>query len=144
MSQLFVEPSKIARARELARSAALGVQSFIDRHTTVAIERTVLRLLGISGTGQEGAPLANLIVDRLLEKGACAYLPFTANSAETTGPYDIGLKKVSMLYVVLSCYQHMLKKILSVNYKIFRQRFKENFAQANAYFLFDRRRIDAL
>ena len=75
---------------------------------------------------------------------ARAYLPFTANFAETTGPYDIGLKKVSMLYVVLSCYQHILKKILSVNYKIFRQRFKENFAQANAYFLFDRRRIDAL
>ena len=75
---------------------------------------------------------------------ARAYLPFTAHSAETTDPYDIGLKKVSMLYVVLSCYQHILKKILSVNYKIFRQRLKENFAQANAYFLFDRRRIDAL
>ena len=69
MAQLFVDPEKISRARGFAQTAALGVQAFIDRHTTVSIERTVLRLLGVSGTGQEGAPLANLIVDRLLEKG---------------------------------------------------------------------------
>ena len=79
MSQLFVEPEKIGRARELARTAARGVQSFIDRHTTVAIERTVLRLLGISGAGTRGAPLANLMVDRLrdakvLHKGAAYWL----------------------------------------------------------------------
>src|SRR5690348_7050344 len=69
MSQLFVEPARIAKARELARSAALGVQAFIDKHTTVSIERTVLRLLGVSGAGSRGAPLANLMVDRLREAG---------------------------------------------------------------------------
>src|SRR5476651_1899775 len=79
MSQLFVEAEKIARARGLARSAAQGVQSFIDKHTTVSIERTVLRLLGVAGAGSGGAPLANLMVDRLLEakvlhKGAAYWL----------------------------------------------------------------------
>src|SRR5512142_2354634 len=79
MAQMFVEPSAVARARELARSAARGVQAFIDRHTTVSIERTVLRLLGISGAGSRGAPLANLMVDRLreakvLNKGAAYWL----------------------------------------------------------------------
>ncbi len=79
MAQLFVDADKIARARELARSAANGVQAFIDRHTTVSIERTVLRLLGISGAGARGAPLANLMVDRLrdagvLNKGAAYWL----------------------------------------------------------------------
>src|SRR5882762_4988478 len=79
MAQLFVDAEKIARARDLARSAAQGVQSFIDRHTTVSIERTVLRLLGISGAGTRGAPLANLMVDRLrdsgvLNKGAAYWL----------------------------------------------------------------------
>src|SRR6266404_3909038 len=79
MSQLFVDADKIARARDLARSAANGVQAFIDRHTTVSIERTVLRLLGISGAGTRGAPLANLMVDRLrdagvLNKGAAYWL----------------------------------------------------------------------
>src|SRR5207302_570345 len=75
MAQLFVDAEKIARARELARSAAMGVQAFIGRHTTVSIERTVLRLLGISGNGARGAPLENLMVDRLrdarvLQRGA--------------------------------------------------------------------------
>ena len=79
MAQLFVDAEKIARARDLARSAALGVQSFIDRHTTVSIERTVLRLLGIAGAATRGAPLANLMVDRLrdsgvLNKGAAYWL----------------------------------------------------------------------
>ena len=69
MSQLFVEPDRIVRARELARAAAMGVQAFIDRHTTVSIERTVLRLLGIAGAGTRGAPLANLMVDRLRDAG---------------------------------------------------------------------------
>jgi beta-lysine 5,6-aminomutase alpha subunit len=69
MSQLFVDPEKIARAREFAQTAARGVQGFIDQHTTVAIERTVLRLLGISGAGSNGAPLANLLVDKLRDAG---------------------------------------------------------------------------
>ncbi len=69
MAQLFVESEKIERARTLAAQVAGGVQSMIERHTTVAIERTVLRLLGVSGAGPRGAPLCNLIVDRLLEKG---------------------------------------------------------------------------
>src|SRR5207248_3618607 len=79
LAQLFVDAEKISRARELARSAAMGVQAFIARHTTVSVERTVLRLLGISGTGTRGAPLANLMVDRLrearvLQRGAAYWL----------------------------------------------------------------------
>src|SRR5476651_2480809 len=91
MSQLFVEPEKISRARGLARSAAQGVQSFIDKHTTVSIERTVLRLLGISGAGSGGAPLANLLVDRLLEakvlhKGAAWWLARALRAAPGKDP----------------------------------------------------------
>src|SRR5262249_57064045 len=70
VAQLFVEPGKVVRARELAAQAARGVQSFIDRHSTVAIERTVLRLLGIAGAGARGAPLASLLVDELREATA--------------------------------------------------------------------------
>src|SRR2546429_9031495 len=91
MAQLFVDAEKIVRARELARSAALGVQAFIDRHTTVSIERTVLRLLGISGAGSRGAPLANLIVDRLrdgrvLDRGAAYWLGRALRAAPGEDP----------------------------------------------------------
>jgi beta-lysine 5,6-aminomutase alpha subunit len=70
MAQLFVEPAKVDRARELAGVIADAVQLKINQNTTVAIERTVLRLFGIAGTGSKGAPLANLIVDRLVEANA--------------------------------------------------------------------------
>src|SRR5258708_13656032 len=91
MAQLFVEREKVAKARELARSAALGVQAFIDQHTTVSIERTVLRLLGISGAGTRGAPLANLIVDRLrdakgLARGAAYWLARALKSSPGKHP----------------------------------------------------------
>lgn len=79
MAQLFVDSDKVERARVLARTIALDVQARIDRHTTVSIERTVLRLYGVAGTGADGAPLANLVVDRLndagvLGKGAAYWL----------------------------------------------------------------------
>src|SRR4051812_5740260 len=91
LAQLFVEAEKIAHARELAQSAARGVQAFIDRHTTVAIERTVLRLLGIGAAGTRGAPPANLIVDRLAEakvlhKGAAYWLGGALKSPPGEGP----------------------------------------------------------
>src|SRR3954463_9399516 len=91
LAQLFVEAEKIAHARELAQSAARDVQAFIDRHTTVAIERTVLRLLGIGAAGTRGAPLANLIVDRLAEakvlhKGAAYWLGRALKSAPGKDP----------------------------------------------------------
>ena len=79
MAQLFVDPEKVVRARQLAGRIADQVQSHIDRHTTVAIERTVLRLFGVAGTGAKGAPVANLVIDKLLEakvlhKGAAYWL----------------------------------------------------------------------
>src|SRR5437868_3187413 len=91
MAQLFVEREKVAKARELARSAALGVQAFIDKHTTVSIERTVLRLLGISGAGSRGAPLANLMVDKLrdarvLGRGAAYWMGLALRAAPGKDP----------------------------------------------------------
>jgi len=67
------------------------VQAFIDRHTTVAIERTVLRLLGIGAAGTRGAPLANLIVDQLaeakvLQRGAAYWLGRALKTAPGKDP----------------------------------------------------------
>src|SRR5688572_312137 len=61
----FIQDADIARARQLAQEITTPVLDVIRRHTTVSIERTVLRLLGISGAGPRGVPLANLMVDRL-------------------------------------------------------------------------------
>jgi beta-lysine 5,6-aminomutase alpha subunit len=79
MSSLFVEDTLVLRARELAARITEPVLAFVNEHTTVSIERTVLRLFGIAGAGPRGVPLVNTIVDRLhgakvLDRGAAWWL----------------------------------------------------------------------
>lgn len=79
MATLPLDQGKVAECRALARTIARGVQDYIDQNTTVAVERTVLRLLGVDGTGEHGAPLANLLVDamnqeKVLDRGAAWWL----------------------------------------------------------------------
>ncbi|MCL2350335.1 MAG: lysine 5,6-aminomutase subunit alpha [Defluviitaleaceae bacterium] len=69
MSKLNLNHEQVARARKLAQSVAEDTQNFIDRHTTVAIERTVCRLLGIDGVDEVGVPLPNVVVNHLVEHG---------------------------------------------------------------------------
>jgi len=65
----FVDEAQVQQARQLAHEITRPVMDTIRRHTTVSIERTVLRLLGISGAGSGGVPLANLLVEKLQSAG---------------------------------------------------------------------------
>lgn len=69
MGQIFLDEAKVAKARASARNIALDTQKFVDRHTTVAVERTVLRLLGIDGIDKNGVPLPNVVVDQIKANG---------------------------------------------------------------------------
>jgi len=52
------------------------VIAYIGAHTTVAIERATLRLIGVDGIDEEGVPLPNRVVDSALGAlGALAPLP---------------------------------------------------------------------
>ena len=72
-SKLNLDQNKVHRARAAARQVAVDTQSFIDRHTTVTVERAVCRLLLIDGVNEVGVPLPNVVVDHLLEKGLLPY-----------------------------------------------------------------------
>ena len=72
-SKLNLDQNKVDRARAAARTVALDTQAFIDRHTTVTVERAVCRLLLIDGVNEVGVPLPNVVVDHLLEKGLLPY-----------------------------------------------------------------------
>ncbi|HNW35193.1 MAG TPA: lysine 5,6-aminomutase subunit alpha, partial [Candidatus Ozemobacteraceae bacterium] len=61
-SKLNLDPKQVHEARDTARRIALDTQKFIDRHTTVAVERAVMRLLGIDGVDAEDVPLPNVVV----------------------------------------------------------------------------------
>ena len=60
------------QARGHASRVADDTQRFIDRHTTVAVERAVCRLLGIDGVNPFDVPLPNVVVEHLTAKGAIA------------------------------------------------------------------------
>jgi beta-lysine 5,6-aminomutase alpha subunit len=68
-SKLNLDPKLIDSARSRAARIAASMQTFIDRHTTVSTERTVLRLLGIDGVDDVDTPLPNVVVDAIKDGG---------------------------------------------------------------------------
>ncbi len=63
--QLGLDNGIVAEARALALAIVDPVSEFIAVHSTVSVERSVLRLLGIDGVGPDDIPLPNLVVERL-------------------------------------------------------------------------------
>jgi len=81
MSKLNLNQTTIKECRAYAIDIATQVQSFIDQHTTVSVERSILRLLGVDGINDFGVPLVNVVVDHLKNKadlslGVCHYLSY--------------------------------------------------------------------
>ena len=68
-SKLNLNPDLIASARKAAANIAESMQNFIDRHTTVSTERTILRLLGVDGVDDIERPLPNVVVDSVNDGG---------------------------------------------------------------------------
>lgn len=68
-SKLNLDPKQIHSARSCAARIAESMQTFIDRHTTVSTERTILRLLGIDGVDEVETPLPNVVVDAIKDGG---------------------------------------------------------------------------
>jgi len=68
-SKLNLDKNRIDNARNAAANIAEDVQQFIDKHTTISIERTVARLLGIDGIDEIEKPLPNVVVDNIIEGG---------------------------------------------------------------------------
>jgi beta-lysine 5,6-aminomutase alpha subunit len=85
--KLRIDSEKIDRARQAARDIADSVDRFIASRTTVAVERTVLRLMGIDGVDAEGVPLPNVVVDHLLakEKLSSGAAPWVVNAVLELG-----------------------------------------------------------
>lgn len=86
-SKLNLDFTLVEKAREKAKSIAVNTQEFIEKHTTITVERAVCRLLGIDGVDKDEVPLPNIVVDHIkdnngLSLGAAMYL---ANGVLNTG-----------------------------------------------------------
>ncbi|GAA0122658.1 lysine 5,6-aminomutase subunit alpha [uncultured Clostridium sp.] len=108
-SKINLDWNLVDKARESSRKIAKDTQEFIDRHTTVAVERTVCRLLGIDNVDEFGVPLPNVVVDNIkngngLSLGAAKFIGnamietgLTAQEvAEKVGKGELDLTKLPM------------------------------------------------
>ncbi|MDD2419288.1 MAG: lysine 5,6-aminomutase subunit alpha [Bacteroidales bacterium] len=98
-NKLGLDFKRVEYARSLASSIASGVQGFADNYTTVAVERTICRLMGIDGVDENGIPLPNVVVDKLKRDGVLSdgALFFIANAMAQTSllPQEIAEKTAS-------------------------------------------------
>lgn len=78
--KLNLDQSLIKRGREAAKRIAAQIQAeIILPNTTVTVERTVLRLLGVDGVDSQDVPLPNVVVEQVhqggeLDKGIAYWL----------------------------------------------------------------------
>jgi beta-lysine 5,6-aminomutase alpha subunit len=106
MPHLKLDQSLIDEARAVAQRIVAPVVDYISAHTTVTIERTTLRLIGVDGIDEEDVPLPNRVVESALPLLPGGILrPFVAamlsyhldaqTTAEIIGRGEIVLKEVS-------------------------------------------------
>jgi len=68
-SKLNLDFELVDKAKQSAANIADDIQKFIDEHTTITVERTILRLLGIDGVDEFQRPYANVVMDHIIEGG---------------------------------------------------------------------------
>jgi len=71
-SKLNLKKELVDSCMNSARQIAKDVVSYIDVRTTVSVERTMARLLGIDGVDDFGTPLPNIVVDHIVARGGLA------------------------------------------------------------------------
>ncbi|MDD4183974.1 MAG: lysine 5,6-aminomutase subunit alpha [Candidatus Izemoplasmatales bacterium] len=98
MNKLNLDPKRIENCRQTANKIAKNIHDFIHQHTTVTIERTVCRLLGIDGVDKFDVPIVNLIVDDIKTNGdlGLGVSTYLSSAIKATG---LGLPKLIENYL---------------------------------------------
>ncbi|MFC0625544.1 lysine 5,6-aminomutase subunit alpha [Kribbella deserti] len=63
VKKLDLDPVTVRKARSLARKAGRPIVNLAKQHTTVSVERAVLRLAGLTGADSDGIPWVNRLAD---------------------------------------------------------------------------------
>lgn len=86
-SKLGLDFKKVEHAKQVSKQIADEVQQFVNNYSTVAVERTLCRLLGIDGVDNNEVPLPNVVVDELKDKGVLSegVMFFLGNAVIETG-----------------------------------------------------------
>ena len=86
-SKLGIDFNRVSYAKGVSKQIADNVQEFVNDYTTVAVERTLCRLVGIDGVDSNGVPLPNVVIDEVSSKGVLSQgiLHFLGNAVINTG-----------------------------------------------------------
>ncbi|MCE9626192.1 MAG: hypothetical protein K8R69_12205 [Deltaproteobacteria bacterium] len=108
MSKLSLDRDQIDQCRDQAVQVIRTILHNVNRHTTVSIERSVLRMLGVEGTLEESPkdvapqgryPLVNEVVDKIgqerLHKGAAYWFGLAAAQHSRLTPTTLARKIAS-------------------------------------------------
>ncbi len=88
-TRLNLNPAVVREARELAARAGQPIVEMAKTHTTVSVERAVLRLAGLQGADPDGMPWVNRLVDAVRETIGLEHgVALPAFDALLTGGYD--------------------------------------------------------
>jgi beta-lysine 5,6-aminomutase alpha subunit len=68
-SKLELDPGVVEECRQASQQIAATVAEEIAGRTTVSVERTIARLLGVDGANELEVPLPNVLVDHVREQG---------------------------------------------------------------------------
>jgi beta-lysine 5,6-aminomutase alpha subunit len=92
-AKLKLDQGIIDACSAAAQSIAEGVQRAIEGRSTVSVERSIARLLGIDGVDEDGVPLPNVISDQLQDYGiqsdGAAYRIACGMAATGMSPADL-------------------------------------------------------
>jgi beta-lysine 5,6-aminomutase alpha subunit len=107
--ELRIDRAAAQRCRDLATTIVAPVSAFIGEHSTVSVERAVLRLLGVDGIGRDEIPLPNVLVDALEPQtlGSGAALAFGRALAETGLEPQALAEAVGSGALALATYAHV-------------------------------------
>jgi beta-lysine 5,6-aminomutase alpha subunit len=88
-TRLHLDPAVVRDARELAVKAGAPIVEMARTHTTVSVERAVLRLAGLRGADPDGMPWVNRLVDAVRESTGLEHgVALPAWDALLTGGHD--------------------------------------------------------
>ncbi|WP_149258309.1 lysine 5,6-aminomutase subunit alpha [Actinomadura sp. K4S16] len=86
--KLDLDPEVVRTARRLAARAAEPIIDMARSHTTVSVERALLRLAGLTGADDEGRPWVNHLADAVRDQVGLEHgLALPVWDALLTGPY---------------------------------------------------------
>ena len=95
--ELSIDRQVVRDARSLAAAITAPIGAFIERHSTVSVERAVVRLLGVDGVDARDVPLANCLVENMHPNRALGIARILGGCVAETGrrPVEVALAVAS-------------------------------------------------